>query len=90
MSLSSKQASYLRTLIYPVQFERHPLDGVERVLEMIQSGEILAGDRAAVLDAIQAGLASEIKLAELLPHSHSEEAVRSYLGALARRLEDNA
>lgn len=89
MSLSSKQESYLRVLIYPVQFERHPLDGVDRILEMIRRDELVHDTPENILSAIQAGLSSDQKLARLIPQSHPEEAIRAYLKALAHRLEND-
>jgi len=40
-----------------------------------------------VIAAIDAGLARDAKLAELLPQSHSEVVIRRFLSALRKRLE---
>jgi hypothetical protein len=40
-----------------------------------------------VIAAIDASLASDAKLSELIPQSHSEVVIRSFLSALRMRLE---
>jgi len=76
----------LTRLIYPVQFESSPLNGIERV-----AGQVLA-DRARlplqdVIAAIDAGLAGGTKLSALIPQPHSEAVVREFLSAMRVRLE---
>jgi hypothetical protein len=79
-------SAILRRLIYPVQFESDPLNGIDRV-----AGQVLA-DRARlplqdVIAALDAGLASGTTLSELIPQSHSEAVIRSFLAAMRVRLE---
>ena len=75
-------------LVYAVQFEDDPVDGVGRVLEGIVDGGWLDGTPKENLAAVQAALASDEKLSDLVPQDHSEEAVRRYLSEIARRLEN--
>jgi hypothetical protein len=73
-------------LIYPIQFESEPLDGIDRVVAQVirEHWRIPLRD---VIAAIDAGLGSDAKLAELLPQSHSEVVIRRFLSALRTRLE---
>jgi hypothetical protein len=74
-------------LIYPIQFEADPLNGIDRVIAQV----VFAGHSRLLLPdviaAIDAGLASDAKLSELIPQSHSEVAIRGFLSALRTRLE---
>ncbi len=79
-------SAILRRLIYPVQFESDPSNGIDRV-----AGQVFA-DRARlplqeVIAAIDAGLASGATLSELIPQSHSESVIRSFLAAMRVRLQ---
>ena len=82
-------AAILRMLIYPIQFELEPVNGIDHVV-----AQVLAEHRRIplhdVIAAIDAGLASDDKLAELLPQSHSEMVIRRFLSALRTRLEAEA
>jgi hypothetical protein len=82
-------AAVLRMLIYPIQFESKPLNGIDRVVAQVfaEHWRIPLHD---VIAAIDAGLASDAKLAELLPQSHSEVVIRRFLSALRTRLETEA
>ena len=74
-------------LIYAVQFEHDPVDGVGRVLEGIMKGGWLGGTPEEYLAAIRAALTSDEELSNLVPQDHSEAAVRRFLAEVARRLE---
>jgi hypothetical protein len=77
----------LRMLIYPIQFEADPLNGIDRVLAQVvfaDHSRLLLRDVNAAIDA---GLASYGKLSELIPQSHPEEVIRGFLSALRKRLE---
>jgi hypothetical protein len=76
----------VRALLYPVQFEPAPIDGVERVLRMVVRAGALGATPAQYLAAIRAALASRRELAGLIPQPHPEAAVRAYLAELERRL----
>lgn len=62
-------------LLFPVQFDSDPMKGIDRVL----GREVFAGLRPTdVIASIDAGLASDAKLSELIPINRSEEVIRSY------------
>jgi hypothetical protein len=87
MELDTRSGAILRRVIYPIQFEADPVNGIDRVIRLVvmrSPEEIPPGD---YLQAIHAGLASEDKLSELIPQSHSETVIRAFLAALRTRLE---
>jgi hypothetical protein len=77
----------LRMLIYPIQFEADPLNGIDRVVAQVVFAEHLRLPLPDVIAAIDEGLASHAKLSELIPQSHSEAVIRGFLSALRMRLE---
>ena len=77
---------YIRALIYPVQFEPEPLRGIDRVLELVVGRSALDASPAVYLAAVRAALASNVRLAELIPQDHSETAIRELLTEVERRL----
>lgn len=86
---SQMDQSILRALIYPVQFERQPVDGVDRVVSHVGKNGILKEySPAEVAAAIKRGLSSDAALADLLPQSHPEDAIRAFLSELSGRLQD--
>lgn len=85
MRLDNQTKGVLRMLIYPIQFEANPIDGINRVFNY----KILPGltdTPQHYLDAIDAALESSEELSLLIPQSHSEEAIRNYLFAVGERL----
>ena len=82
----NRQKALIRALIYPVQFARDPVDDVDRVLDLIVSGGALGGDAAEYAAAVDAGLASDEQLADLIPQAHPEPVIRTYLAELRKRL----
>jgi len=82
-----QRAVILRMLIYPVQFEANPSDGIDHVIAQVVFADHLKLSVPEVLAAIDAGLASHSKLSELIPQSHSEAVIRGFLSALRTRLE---
>jgi hypothetical protein len=76
----------IRALLYPVQFERDPLDGIDRVMEEVVQKRALGLAPADYLALVRAALASDAGLASLLPQPHPEAVVRRYLGEVERRL----
>ena len=82
-----QRAAILRMLIYPVQFEANPSDGIDHVIAQVVFADHLKLSLPDVLAAIDAGLASHSKLSELIPQSHSEAVIRAFLSALRTRLE---
>jgi hypothetical protein len=87
MSLTDQDAGYIRALIYPVQFDRHPVDGVDRVIAMINARGVLNAKPDDLLKIIQIALHSEVELAKLIPQPHREELIREYLSEIERHLQ---
>ena len=87
MELDLKSASILRALIYPIQFDSKPVEGIDRVLRMVVFADHLKLPVSDVIAAIDAGLTSNVTLSELIPQGHSEAVIRSYLAAVRTRLE---
>ncbi len=81
------RAAILRMLIYPIQFDSDPREGIDRVVDQVVFAEHLRLAVTDVIAAIDAGLASDAKLSELIPQSHSEVVIRGFLAALRVRLE---
>jgi hypothetical protein len=59
-------------LIYPIQFEADPLNGIDRVVTQVVFADHSRLPLPDVIAAIDAGLASDAKLSELIPQNHSE------------------
>jgi hypothetical protein len=81
-----RAAAILRMLIYPIQFEADPLDGIDRVVTQVVFAEHLKLTRPEVIAAIDAGLASHTSLSELIPQPHAEPVIRGFLSAMRVRL----
>lgn len=74
--------SWISALLYPILFDKNPLDRIEHRLKMIPQEE-----QATYLTAIRMALASPVTLSDLLPGMvPEEEIVRKYLAALESRL----
>jgi hypothetical protein len=82
-----RKAAILRMLIYPVQFEANPSNGIERVVVQVVFAAHSKMHLPEVIDALDAGLASNAMLSELIPQSHSEVVIRGFFSALRKRLE---
>ena len=89
MELDLKSAAILRVLIYPIQFDSKPEEGIDRVLKMVVFADHLKLHVPDVIAAIDAGLASTVSLSELIPQGHSEPVIRSFLAAVRTRLESD-
>jgi hypothetical protein len=87
MPLSTKSAGLMRALIYPIQFDTDPLDGVDRVMDMVVKRRALNATPAEYRAGIQEALTADDRLSELIPDSHPEEVIRKYLTEVARRIE---
>lgn len=74
-------------LLYPIQFESDPLDGIDRLVAQVVDAERLKLPLPDVIAAIDSGLASKARLSELIPQRHSEGVIRSFLSALRRQVE---
>lgn len=82
-----RAAGILRMLIYPIQFEANPLNGIDRVVAQVVLAEHLKLPLTDVIAAIDSGLASQATLSELIPQSHSEAVIRDFLSSLRMLLE---
>jgi hypothetical protein len=82
-----RAAAILRMLIYPIQFDPDPSNGIDRVFTHVVLAEHLKLSRPEVIAAIDAGLASHTRLSELIPQSHSELVIRGFLTEVRARLE---
>ena len=76
----------IRALIYSVQFDRDPLDGVDRALQTVVDRHALGCTRDGYRAAIRDALAGHEPLAALIPQDHSEDAIRRFLEAVQSRL----
>jgi hypothetical protein len=85
--LDPRPARILRMLIYPIQFDANPLNGIDRVLDQVVYAEHLKLSLPDIIAAIDSGLASHARLSELIPQSHTESVIRGFLSALRNRLE---
>jgi hypothetical protein len=84
---SVHRAGVLRMMIYPIQFDPEPVKGIDRVLKMVVFADHSKLRVPDVIAAIDAGLASDAVLSELIPQSHSERVIRGYLSAVRARLD---
>ena len=80
------QKGLIRALIYPIQFARDPIDGIDHVLKIIVDERALGASRSDYADAVDAALISDEALSQLIPQPHSEATIRAYLSALRTRL----
>ncbi len=87
IDLDPHAAAILRMLIYPIQFDAEPLNGIDRVVSMVVFAEHLKLSLPDVIAAIDAGLASNASLSELIPQRHSETVIRSFLSAMRTHLQ---
>jgi hypothetical protein len=89
MDSSLKYAGLIRGLIYPVQFENDPRNGIDRVLDLVVNEGAMDATPMEYLAAIREALASNEALGELIPQDHSEDVIRRYLvdvgDAIAKR-----
>jgi hypothetical protein len=79
--------AHIRALIYGVQFESNPLDGLDRVLRQVVQAGALSATPNQYLQSIRKALASKTQLAELIPQGHSEETIRLFLRELEQRIQ---
>jgi hypothetical protein len=87
MSISALSKTYLLKVTYPIIFEKNPLDGVERVYDVVVRGQADPMRAREYLQHLRVLLASD---ESLTPHSASEHAdadIRRFLESLIRRIE---
>jgi hypothetical protein len=77
---------FIRALVYPIQFEANPIDGIDRVVEQIVDDPEHGFEREDFRDAIARALGSGAPLASLIEQKHGEAVIRGYLEALSRKL----
>ncbi len=80
----------INQLIYPVQFERDPVDGVDRIAQGIRAGTFGTATLPEYLAAVETALASTDEFGGLIPQPHSDVAIRRYLRELQNRLRDES
>jgi hypothetical protein len=84
--LDDRTKALLRALLYPVQFERRPEHGIGRVIEQVIEARALHATPEDYLNAIRSALQSrDEKLSAIIPGTHTDEAIRSYLQQLSAR-----
>jgi len=86
MVKSDNWAPHIRALIYPVQFETDPLQGLDRVIDLVVKKRALGASPDRYLASVRMALASSTHLSDLIPQDHSEEAIRRFLSEVKRRL----
>jgi hypothetical protein len=85
--LDNRTKALLRAVLYPVQFDRQPVVGIERVLKQVIGREALQATASEYMDAIALALESrDEKLSAIIPGTHSEGTVRFYLQQLSAAL----
>lgn len=88
MSEAETWKAHVRALIYPVQFNANPLEGIDRVIEQVVLRHALGADERQYRKSIQDALQSGTQLSALLPQDHPEGVIREYLSQLAVRLNE--
>lgn len=83
----SDWTTHVTGLVYAVQFDRQPVDAVDRLMELIVATDVLPGSPEEYLMAVRSALASTVRLAELVPQPHTEGALRKLLRILEGRLD---
>jgi hypothetical protein len=78
----------LLALLYPVQFDARPELGIARVVKQVIGRNALQATPSDYLSAIETALQSrDERLADIIPQTQSEAAIRSYLEQLSHSLE---
>jgi hypothetical protein len=80
----NRARAIIAKLVYPIQFERKPIDGVDWVLAQVANDERIKP--AEYLSAVREALQSTEELSALIPQDHSESVIRGYLAEMERRL----
>jgi hypothetical protein len=83
---NNRNQGLIHALLYPVLFERHVMDGVERARRVVID-MALGGTPDDYREAIRSALASASPLCQFGSELHSEQEIREFLGEIARRLE---
>ncbi len=73
-------------LLYPVQFEEDPVNGVDRALEVVVAKRALNASADEYSSAVKRALASPEDLAPIIPSPHDDATIRRYLREVHKRL----
>ena len=84
--LDDRSKGLVRALLYPVQFEKEPGQGIERVMKMVIFANAMGASSADYQEAIDRALHSKEKLSEIIPQSHDEKTIRKYLRQFMQEL----
>lgn len=84
--LDDRTKTLLRTLLYPVQFEAKPENGIDRVLKSVILRNTAHVSPADYQEAIGAALGSTDRLSQIIPQDHDEPTTRNYLKKLSTTL----
>lgn len=76
----------VQKLVYAIQFDREPVESVERLVGLVLQQKALTGPPAEYLASARQALDSSVRFADLIPQPHSEETIREFLAAFAQRL----
>jgi hypothetical protein len=87
--IDNQTKARILALLYPVQFEEQPVQGIDRVIRMVVNREALQSSETDYVKAITSALDSTDTLSTILPSRHDEETVRNYLRALKEKLQSN-
>jgi hypothetical protein len=87
LMLDDRTKALIRALLYPVQFEVSPEQGIERVMKLVVARNALQATASDYLRAIDSALDSDERLSTLIPQSHDEDTIRSYLRRLIKELQ---
>jgi hypothetical protein len=84
--LDDRSKALIWALLYPIQFEKDPRRGIERVMLHVVAKRAPSVSLDDYVRVIAAGLESDESLSALIPHSHNEETVREYLAEFQKTL----
>ncbi len=84
--ISPRNKFLVMGMLYIVQFERDPRDGIARVLAISTARISFDASPHELLAAIEEVLPTDEKLAQLVPQPHSEAEVRRFLAAMAEAI----
>ena len=82
-----KTRGRIKALIYPIQFEKDPIDGMERVFKTVLAPNIMNVPLSDYAETIKVALESSEQLSSLIAKNHSEPTIRRYLVKLLQRIE---
>jgi hypothetical protein len=88
--LDDRTKMLLRALLYPVQFEAKPENGIDRVVRSVILRSALNASPMEYQSAIVTALDSTDKLSEIIPQDHNERTTRNYLNELSSTLRQLA